>query len=165
MTRRDGQGWGRCLFKELWLAGALGVFGVTSLGSGVSGQEDYPLPPIRIDDPDVEKALLQVTDHLKKESEKSEVGEQVIESVHVITRPKESANGEASIGYSFSAAASAPTQFDVCPGVAGPCFDVPNKNALGTKLIPVPPNKQVTINYDFSPAVTVICIGNKCTQL
>jgi hypothetical protein len=129
----------------------------------VNGQE-YPPPPIKINDPDVEAALLQVTEHLKKESEKSEVGEQVIESVRVVTRPKESANGEASIGYSFSAKANPPTQFDVCVGVAGPCFDVPNMNAPGTKLVPVPNNETVTIEYDFSPAVVVTCVGNRCTQ-
>ena len=95
------------LWKKLWLAAALGAFGGMSLVSSVSAQdEEYPPPPIKINEPeDIDKALGQVIEHLKMESEKQEVGEQIIEFVRVVTRPKEPADEELSIGYSFSAVA------------------------------------------------------------
>jgi hypothetical protein len=165
MTRRDGESGARGIWKELWLAAALGVFGSTYLGPTVSAQEeDYPPPPIELTDPNVEEALRAVAAYLVEEGKKSEVGEQVVEFVRVVMRPKEPTDGQSGRAYFFSAVGSPGRPFDVCVGVSGPCFDVPNADTPGRRLKDVPAGEEVYIEYDFSPAVIANCIGNKCKQ-
>ena len=142
MTGRDARHTRRRLWKELWLAAALGAFG---WGSSVSAQE--PEPPKELDSKEVEAALSQVAKELGADVE--------IEFVVVATLPKDQSNGQSSSLRTFAAGKVPDTGvFEV----DAKNFDVPRNG----ELWPVPPDGRVVILYEFSPAVLGNCIGNKC---